>query len=341
MKSRIFASLVLLILGSGFVLGLFRISQTTDRNGFERAMPTTTLQPKFSIEAAIADPYFAGAAGGQIYLGSLASCSTVAAVQDSTISFVKIDHGSFPKPRVGKIAILSPYFFLADLVEFRVYRGKMKDWRLTEEIHKPGEFFTELVPLSIHSLALRTYRSDEGVFALSKENYVTNEWRTEPSLLEKQLDGIFCTDGMLQFDRTFSKVVYTYFSRNQFICTDSSLQLLYRGTTIDTSSHVSFKIGKLPGRSGYTMASPPHIVNRRTSVSDNTLYVNSTLVADNENEEIFKRVDVLDIYDLADGQYERSIYLQRHKGKKLTHFMVDQDRVFTLTETILQAYQLN
>lgn len=314
------------------------MSKPTTRNGFVRAVPENTLQPQFSINLPGRDLYFAGTSNGTLYLGNLLSPRMVIEVSDSSVNTFEIEMGTFPDAKTSKVLMLPPYFFLADLVDYRVYRGTIADWRLYEEVHTPGKFFTELVPVSNQGLVLRTYHKDDNMFTLTYENSFTGEHIPESSLLEKQVDGIICTDGILLFDKHSSQIVYTYFSRNQFICTDSTLQLNFRAHTIDTTFYAKIKVAPLWGTQGYAMASPPHIVNRRASVSHNTLYINSTLVADNEDEILFKQVDVLDLYDLKDGHYLHSLYLDRLGGKKLRHFIVDQDRVYTLSENILRVY---
>lgn len=329
------------MLGSVFVIGLFKLSQSTNRNGFVRKKPIIALRQQLSIDVGDDDMYLAGSDDEFIYLGSLVSPSLIIEIQDSSIRKLEIDHGAFPKAKTSKIFIFAPYFFLADLVSFRIYRGTMVDGKLNEEIHTPGEFFTELIPVGNQSLVLRTYRNDDKVFTLSCENFFRQEILRQTSLLEKQVDGIFCTDGMISYDKISSRIVYTYFSRNQFICADSGLNLIYRGSTIDTTTHTKIQVATFPGTQGYAMASPPNIVNRRAYAFDNILYINSSLIADNEDEFLFNRVDVLDLYDLTDGRYLRSLYLERWQGKKLRHFMVNQNRVYALTESTLSVYQLD
>lgn len=340
MKARLIVLLSLLILSSGLAIGLFKMSRSKTPNGFVRTLPEVPMQPEFNIYIADRDMYFAGSSGEIAYLGSLVSPEIIVEVHDSSIRKLKIDRGMFPEAKTSKILIFPPYFFLADLMAFRIYRGTMSNWHLNEEIHSPGEFFTELIPVSSEGLVLRTYRTDNKVFTLAKENFVTGERIPESPLLEKQVDGIFCTDGIITFDREANRVVYTYFSRNQFICADTSLNLIYRGNTIDTTFHAKTKVATIPRVQGYAMASPPNIVNRRSIASGNTLYVNSTLVADNEDEILFNRVDVLDLYDLTDGHYLKSHYLERFQGKRLRHFMVSEDRIFVLTENILRIFML-
>ncbi len=327
-----------MISSSLLVIGMFLLSQPTERNGFVRQVPPETLRALLQVSVPGEDVYFAGASEEFIYLGDLASSSMVIEIKESRAQKIEINYGSFPQAKTSKIQISPPYFFVADLVAYRIYRGAMNTWRLNEEIHTAGEFFTEFIPVSSQSVILRTYQNEKKVFTLARENYSTREWIPETPLLEKQLDGIFCTDGILSFDKSSRKVVYTYFSRNQFICADTSLHLIYRGRTIDTTFHAKIKVAAFPGTNGYAMASPPNIVNRRVCTGGNTLYINSTLVADNEDGILFNRVDVLDLYDLTDGHYLKSLFLERFQGKKLRHFLVHRNRIYTLTENTFSVY---
>ncbi|WP_431244488.1 hypothetical protein ACQ9BO_09335 [Flavobacterium sp. P21] len=78
---------------------------------------------------------------------------------------------------------------------------------------------------------------------------------------QKQLDGVFDTDGRLLYDETTQKIVYVYFYRNQFIAAGKDAELISRSRTIDTTSHARLKVSYVKNSTERKMSAPPYIVN--------------------------------------------------------------------------------
>jgi hypothetical protein len=100
----------------------------------------------------------------------------------------------------------------------------------------------------------------------------------------------------LNYSSVSNSLVYLYYYRNEFICADTNLNLKYRGKTIDTNTVAKIKIAKLNSRNQLTLAEPPLLVNKSACVWKNYLFVQSHLIADNENKEIFRHASVMDVY---------------------------------------------
>tara|TARA_R110002096_G_scaffold265300_2_gene458786 strand:+ start:8459 stop:9520 length:1062 start_codon:yes stop_codon:yes gene_type:complete len=150
----------------------------------------------------------------------------------------------------------------------------------------------------------------------------------KPSLLTKQLDGVFCTLGKILTDPISNKVIYLYHYRNEYLTMDTELNLLKRANTIDTISKVQIQVGhyKKGAQMHYTFSAPPLMVNKSAAVYDNILYIYSNLKAKNENEDTFSEYNVIDVYALQDFTYRYSFYLPKLKGESIQTFIV-QDQI--------------
>jgi len=161
-------------------------------------------------------------------------------------------------------------------------------------------------------------------------------------LLEKQIDGLFCTDGMLHYDRATSQMIYVYFYRNQFLCMDTSMNLLFRGNTIDTIGHARIKVARIESENSITLAGPPAIVNRRSYACQNRLFVNSSLMGKNEDPDEFNSNSVIDVYDLGkEGKYIMSFYLPDYQGYKMKMFAASRNEFIAIHGRYLIRYNLD
>ncbi|MFL5788878.1 MAG: hypothetical protein ACJ748_12545, partial [Flavisolibacter sp.] len=196
------------------------------------------------------------------------------------------------------------------------------------------------LPLSEHSFVLRTVNSKIHQFQLGKMTIDSVKYLTAPHFLEKQVDGLFCMEGSINYSRELSRLVYTYQFRNQFICSDTNLTVLYRGKTIDTIHTAQIQVKQIhPGV--YTLSAPPLIVNKRARVSGKYLFIQSALRADNEDESILKRASDIDVYDLTSGAYQCSFYLFNQGAGPLLDFYISRQTLIALHDHYLFRYILD
>jgi len=130
-----------------------------------------------------------------------------------------------------------------------------------------------------------------------------------PEILEKQIDGVFCVDGTMRFSKEIDRLVYTYRYRNQFIVMDTNLNVVARINTIDTTSKAKIKIATIKSTNSRTLASPPFVVNNQTSVYKQWLFVNSSLLALNDDPDTFNTTSIIDVYDIVNAKYLFSFYI--------------------------------
>ena len=160
-------------------------------------------------------------------------------------------------------------------------------------------------------------------------------------VLEKQLDGKFCTDGMLLFDNYNSSLLYMYYYRNQFIVLDTNLHILAKYKTIDTTNKVSITLDTIYSENRVTFSSPPGIVNKRATLSNKLLFINSALKASNEDEQLNNQDNDIDIYRLDNGNYAFSFTLPAFRKQKLSSMIVSGNMLFGIYDSYLISFELN
>lgn len=220
------------------------------------------------------------------------------------------------------LTIDSPSFYLKNGASAHLLRGSTGTWNI-DTIYSEFPGYLAIQPISKNSFVSQTIdqKAHKSVFIKS------NMPGSQKDILTKQVDGVICTDGFFDYSSDRHILVYTYRYRNQFLCIDTSLNVLRIGNTIDTTSKARLSVSEVDGK--LTMSSPPFTVNRATCVDGRNLFVNSNLVAQNESAEISANRSIIDVYDILDGSYRFSFYL----------FNQDQTRLlsFTVRDTILIA----
>ncbi|MCG1037959.1 hypothetical protein KI686_16295, partial [Polaribacter sp. DS7-9] len=83
--------------------------------------------------------------------------------------------------------------------------------------------------------AIRTLSSESKAYVLGSLTDTLPYIKLAPHILEKQIDGLFCTDGMLHYNRKRHQLIYLYYYRNQYILMDTLLNIVHKGNTIDTN----------------------------------------------------------------------------------------------------------
>jgi hypothetical protein len=162
----------------------------------------------------------------------------------------------------------------------------------------------------------------------------------EPGLIQKQVDGVFDTDGQLLYDKEFRNLIYIYRYRNEYIVSDADLKLRYRGNTIDTTAHANVKVATLSTSGETKLEAPPLIVNNTSAVLNNTLFVSSNLPGKYESLEMWKKAAIIDLYDLENHSYLQSFYIYNSNGKRLRSFYVEGHKLYALIDSEIVVYKL-
>jgi hypothetical protein len=158
-------------------------------------------------------------------------------------------------------------------------------------------------------------------------------------VLVRQVDGIFCTDGSINYSPTLDAFVYVYFYRNEYLGLDTNLNLVFRGKTIDTTSVAKIKVTRLHDR--ITMSAPPLVVNRISQVAGDELFVCSEHRATNEFESHWKELSVIDVYNIRDQSYKYSFYVPDFDNHRMESFLVHDDYLVAQFHTNFLLFRLN
>lgn len=328
-----------------FVIGLSVLSGALVRKpgNFLRILPPHPAIQRNDMDVKYDSYYIAGVANGSVYLGNYLAPLHLLVVNESLTDsqHVKISIPNVDKEKFWsvKVKVDSPFFFLADGARPIVYKGLVSSWQ-GSRVPFDSAYFIDYEPIGSSSFAIRSLSSKSNEYELGKEIAGTSDVWLDTSILEKQIDGKFCVDGMMDYDRKSSRLVYTYYYRNQFIVMDSSLKVTYRGHTIDTSRYAKISIATLESDGSQTMSAPPRFVNLKARVNGKWLFVNSNLMARNESRAEFDKVSVIDVYDLKEGEYRFSFYLSHYTHARVSDFDVYGGKLYALFDRFIVAFDL-
>jgi hypothetical protein len=290
--------------------------------------------------------YIAGITDDHIYFGNLTNplhlVITNLSLTDSQHVRIKLRNmENKPVYKGMKIRIAPPYFYYADGLTPGLYRGKLGDWQ-AERFMFDSAFFDRAEIIGPSTFAIRTHNTSlENV--LGKVMNADPHIELAPDLLQKQVDGIFCTDGMLRYNKTLNRLIYTYYYRNEYIVYDTNLNLDYRGHTIDTFSHAQIKTAYISSTDTHTLTNRT-ITNRESSTSGNYLYIDSDLLAKNDFKITYNLMSVIDVYDLRNNKYKFSFSVLKFDATqtKFREFQVHNNRfLIALFDKYVVKYDLH
>lgn len=321
----------MLVLYTGYVIDV------KPSGGFVRNIVTNVLTDSIIVGLPFNSYYLAGNAGGKIYLGNETAPLHMLSLTERKLVSARIDAPD-PKPHVSHIVVDSPFFYLEDLERYTIRAGSLASLNV-EHPAVQSAFFSEVIPLSPNSVVQRTISDEAKEYALSKLTLRSHTY--QHNLLQKQVDGLFCTDGMLTYDKAKHNFIYVYFYRNEFICTDTSLNLQFRNNTVDTISRARIDVANLTTEDARILSTPPFVVNRRSTVFSNTLFINSSITSDSESTDVMKHNSIIDVYDLGnEGAYLYSFYLPHFRGHQMKQFAVYGNNLFSIHDRFLIKYRL-
>ncbi len=100
-------------------------------------------------------------------------------------------------------------------------------------------------------------------------------------ILVPQTDGIFSTDGMMHYCPKLFSFVYVFFYKNEYLRISEDAESFDTGNTIDTTTQVNLQVEEIRGNR--MLASPAKPVNRLSTVSNQSLFIESNALANGED----------------------------------------------------------
>lgn len=312
-------------------------------NGFIRLIPPHMATPEKILDIQYNSYYIAGATPTHIYLGNAVAPTYVLktdyALSDTAHMRLQLAReADLSGP--ATVVIDSPHVYVTEGTQGAILHASVEN-PVLHRLPEGRRQFYNARPVSPASFILRLYDSAHHQNVLAKRTLDTAFLQPGIPVLEKQVDGVFCTDGTLHYDPNTAKLVYVYYYRNQFICLDTNLNIQYKGRTIDTVSHAHIKVASLAAEGRSTLASPSGVVNRLSCIDGKWIYVNSKLMANNEKKTEFDKLSVIDVYSLRDGSYHFSFYLPHLGDSKMRAFRVFNKTLVALYDHYVYTFRLN
>ncbi|ANF50317.1 tellurium resistance protein TerC [Chryseobacterium glaciei] len=330
------------IVSAGVIIGLFLSSENIIKkeNNFTRRFLLHPVIEDKTLGLDNKNYYFAGRDDHSIYLGSKILPQTMINVDTQLVHIekMKVTPDNFNHTyRNIRVQVKAPYYYFYDGTVPVIFRGKIGDTS-ARTISFGDAYFSQIVVQDSLRFALRTQSRDNMQFVLASLN-LANRQKVElyPSVLEKQIDGVFDVDGRLISSNT-QHVIYAYTYRNQFIVMNDSLQVQKRLNTIDTTTTAKIKITAL-SNGKHKMEAPPLKVNKLSAANRNLLFNQSDLMGKHESKAAWKKAKVVDVYRTDKQEYIGSFYIYNREDQKITDLMATDKYLYVLRGNELIRYQ--
>lgn len=336
MKNRFLLSGYLFVIGVSIVVFLWLcLSDASEQfYDFERnESGILSLKKRWALSEQ--SHSIAGVNQTSVYLGDIHKPNLLIEVslQDSVLLEHVIDVGE--ELSSSSITIDSGSFFVIDYLSFRLFRGTLEAMR-GKLCNYDRSFFAEAIPIHARTVVKRCVDSTTRTYTLARQ-IEGEQIEVASGILERQIDGLFCTDGMTLYNKQLNLLVYIYYYRNQFIVLDTTLRVLAKANTIDPIDRAQIDVRQIRKERSIVLASPPFLVNRYSHTFDNLLFVHSKIKSRNDYQ-LLRTHSVIDIYELPTGLYRFSIYVPNFKGHPVKEFIVSKNLIVALQGDYLALY---
>ncbi|MFB2118011.1 MauE/DoxX family redox-associated membrane protein [Parapedobacter sp. 2B3] len=279
--------------------------------GFERKLPINLHEAVAIMELNSNSYYLAGTDDDHLYLAHPSAIGQLLQIRNDLLDSTYIPLSLPPLTYISvTTSVQPPYFYLSDGNSGWVYRGLLRDRMALPYLN--GSRFVHAVPTSGSIVGFYGMQGMKNALGYYTSADTAINYR-DGQLIEQGGEGMFSTDGRLVYDKRHGRFVFVYHYRNEYLVLDSQMNVQHTGHTIDTITRAKLKIGHNRSDGQYVLQESL-MVNQLAAVSDNKLYVKSMLLAGNEDEGMYDRHTVLDVYDLDKQAYLHSLYLPDRRG---------------------------
>lgn len=344
-KTSIVLTIATIIVSSAVVVLLFITSEhiMKKENPFVRRFIPHHIDKAEYLDLNVNSYYIAGLTNDSIYLGNYTAPLLVTALPVNNLDG-KVEHlinldETDRTFRSLTIHVNEDYFFVSDGATPIIYRGKTGNWKALKFMESKI-FFSKLQPFTNDSFLFRSEKAENGENILGKiavNNSTTFELYDK--VLEKQIDGIFDTDGQLATDAKTKQAIYTYYYRNQYLVYQLQTNNFKKGKTIDTTTLAKIDVTTLTNGEK-KMAAPPHKVNSKMHAYNGLLYIKAELMGKNEPRSMWNEASIIDVYDYSKNEYQYSFYAYNHKKDKIKEFAVNDNFFLGLVGNSLVRYKI-
>lgn len=338
-RKQLFVLIGCMIVGIGLLVSLFALSPIGSpivRQPFSRIFSSRLhLMKVAEIDLGLNSFYIAGATKKTIYFGNFTAPLYLKRVSlpqlDTQHQILHVKDIQMPGDYTRfRLSVDSPYFYLTHGVMPAVFKGTLDNGEVNNFLPVNSPYFTDAVPINPNLFALKSLSQETNSAELATLRPDSPYFEFKPDVLVKQVDGIFCVDGKLHYNKDIDKLVYVYNYRNQFIVMDTGLNVTGRYHTIDTFSVAPIKVANVDSKKYSTLASPPVNINGRSWVSGKFLFVQSPLLAKNEDVNELRKGFVIDAYDIVEGKYLYSFYMDFVDGRGPSSLMFTSQYVVAI-----------
>lgn len=316
----------------------FYSTREQQRGGFSRNMVHLREDQSSKIDIPEGS-YIAGFSSEHLYIGNAGS-QVLLRFSRNLLDCMKIQvfpHGISNVPT--RFYVVYPFLFGQETRTRKWFYGLVNSGRFSGTLIE-NMFLVDAVPIDTSAIVIKTWNAAKTEFVLAKK--IEDSIYYHPELLEKQIDGKFCTDGIMALNHERKELIYIYYYRNEFLITDLKLNLIQRFNTIDTISKARITVSPIQSENSLSLSSPARIVNNLFTSSGKTLIVNSLVRGENESTHNFKSHDVFDVYNLDNGKYQFSFYHPHQgNGQKLRGIQLIDHDLFLLYDHSLYTVRLS
>lgn len=327
----------------GIVIVLFLSSEhiIKKENNFTRRFLIHPVIEDQVLDLQLDSYYFAGIDDENIYLGNI-STPLILTVIDRNLKRkseikIQLDERDFPFKNL-QMQVKNGHIYLYDGSVPVIFRGTVGG-STVKKISYDDAYFTQLIVLDSTRFGLRTQSRFTQEYTIAELNLRNApKVKLKEGILEKQIDGVFDSDGKLIQDQFDGTPIYLYSYRNRFMIMDSSLLLKRRLQTIDTTKTARLKITRL--KNGSHKMSVPAIQNNKSVTAFNSLlFIESNLMGRNESVRAWEHSAVIDMYRTGKQEYSGSFYIPHRKNKSLSSMIATDSFLFILIGKDLIRYK--
>lgn len=338
-----FSIAICFVIGLLLVGGLFLHSRERDLHihSFDRTIMPVITEPSKIQYIRFNSYYLAGISGKRVLLGNYTAplhlLQIDTAFTDTTSVELQLED-SEKLSATARLMIEDSLFYIIDGSVPGIFRGRIGEWN-AERFMYDSVFFRTAIPVLANSFAfLAIGKAQENVLGILRNEppHVT----VFDTYLERQIDGIFCTDGQLLRSRDPDYIIYLYRFRNDYLLLNNNMDIIAKLKTIDPIDRVRIKPYKVTSDNSIMLASPTNYVNQNASVYNGYLFVHSNIRARNDKAKDFLEAATIDVYDLQKPGYAYSFYLPSFQGKKPKDFIVLRNMIVALYDRHVIKYGL-